>query len=257
MSSAPEQAKAAEEETTQAAESGPPTLTLEQAIEAITLLLAEFDKPDVKAKISEARATAGGVMEQVLLEVVPLMFEVQGHIMQKYGFTPGDDNGGPDGFADFAAALQQHEGNSDFAVLSLKLKALSKNACASGAEYAIQERAEAAAGGGAAETAASGGAVEAAAGGDAGETEAGATEEPQANGTAEAGAPTEDTKASAVAEDEQANGNADDTKAGATAEDTKAAAEPEATKVNEAAATDAVGETEEDETPEAKKRRTT
>jgi len=58
----------------------------------------------------------------IMVNVIPLIFEIQGHVMTKYGFPPNDQ-----GFADFARALSAHENNMEFAVMANQLKTIMKS----------------------------------------------------------------------------------------------------------------------------------
>jgi len=96
-------------------------LTAEKGFEAINRILAEFAQPAVKKQLDAAKAHADGELDLVMLNVVPLLFEIQGHVMSSYGFEADDA-----GFAAFAAALQRLESNADFAKKAAELKQITK-----------------------------------------------------------------------------------------------------------------------------------
>ncbi len=84
-------------------------------------------KPKAAGQIAAAREEADGDFQLVMQYVVPIFAEVQGHVMQRYGFVPNDD-----GFEAFANALKANEasGDAEFIALGAKLKALIKESTA-------------------------------------------------------------------------------------------------------------------------------
>jgi len=104
--------------TTTSSTPASPTLTLTQAKDAIAGVLAEFAKVDIAHTLANAQAEAAGKLDRIMELVVPLLFEIQGHVMTRYGFIPNDD-----GFDAWSQALKQHENNIDFKTLSDRLKA--------------------------------------------------------------------------------------------------------------------------------------
>jgi len=96
------------------------TLSFDQASEALDALLNEFRDVRISKHIDDARKAAGGTVEGIFVQVIPLIYEVQGHVMEKYGFEPDDD-----GFTAFAKALTAHEsGNAAIAEKAKAFKAL-------------------------------------------------------------------------------------------------------------------------------------
>ena len=73
------------------------------------------------AAIKDARTTAGADVGEIMQHVVPIFYEVQGHIMEPLGFTPDDE-----GFAAFGDALKSHESDETFNEYSKKMKAIMK-----------------------------------------------------------------------------------------------------------------------------------
>lgn len=95
-------------------------LTHEQAKVAITDILKRIS--DVQDRIDQARAMNVGTIMEV---VIPLFFEIQGTVMQQYGFEPSNE-----GFAAFAAALAACEDNAEVKKLSDELKTVMTEATA-------------------------------------------------------------------------------------------------------------------------------
>jgi len=101
-----------------------PPLTLQQAKGALSRILSELDRDDVKLKIAEAREEAGGDVGEILMKVVPIFFEIQGHVMMDLGFEADDD-----GFKAFAEELQRHESEDpDMVTMKERLKAIMNEA---------------------------------------------------------------------------------------------------------------------------------
>jgi hypothetical protein len=94
-------------------------LSLITATEALKTVLDELNRHEVKEALSEARASAGNDIGLIMEKVVPIFYEVQGHVMQPLGFFIDDE-----GFAAFAVELQKHEADPDFLALSSSLKAI-------------------------------------------------------------------------------------------------------------------------------------
>ena len=65
-------------------------------------LLNEEETLDV---LEECREVAGADIAKIMELVIPKIYEIQGLVMQKFGFQPTDD-----GFEQFAASLKQNEG---------------------------------------------------------------------------------------------------------------------------------------------------
>jgi len=97
-------------------------LTLEQATEAMKSLLTKIKEKDAQKKLKEAQKYAAGDLGMIMQTVLPLLFEIQGHVMEKYGFQPSDE-----GFTDFARCLSTHETNLEFAVLANEFKTIMKS----------------------------------------------------------------------------------------------------------------------------------
>ena len=72
-----------------------------------------------------------------MANVVPLIFEIQGHVMEEYGFE-GDD----EGFAAFAAELKKWEDDESFGRLSLELKTVMKELTKVGQENEEEDEEE-------------------------------------------------------------------------------------------------------------------
>lgn len=84
-------------------------LTKEQAIEAVSWMLTEFDSPHVVAAVKSTNGDPN--------QLIGILFEVQGHCMEKYGIN-GDD----EGFALFAKQLGQYDEMEEFKPISSQLK---------------------------------------------------------------------------------------------------------------------------------------
>jgi len=106
-----------------AASGGDVVLSLEQAKDAVQSIVKELDSDVVQCAFDDARTDAGSDGNKLMELVLPLLFEIQGRILETLGFIPNDD-----GFAAFADQLKRHEGDASFDVLSLQLKARMKDA---------------------------------------------------------------------------------------------------------------------------------
>lgn len=81
----------------------------------------ELKSSKVQKAIKDARRESGADVGMIMENVVPIIYEVQGHIMEPLGFVPDDD-----GFASFAEQLTKHESNDEFLQLSKQLKSIMK-----------------------------------------------------------------------------------------------------------------------------------
>lgn len=97
-------------------------LSLADAIDCMNSILQELKDPTITQRINDTKEKAQGDMSIIMSEIVPLFYEVQGHVMEPYGFEPDDD-----GFADFSEALQSHETDENFKALSDEFKAIIKD----------------------------------------------------------------------------------------------------------------------------------
>ena len=88
-------------------------------------MLAELKGAKVAERIRGAREEADGELDLIMEYVVPIFFEVQGHVMARFGFVPNDE-----GFEAFAKCLQAHEADATFKPLSDELKKLQREATA-------------------------------------------------------------------------------------------------------------------------------
>ena len=85
-------------------------------------ILTELRKEEIAGAIAEARQEAAGNMGEIMAKVVPIFFEVQGHVMEPLGFVADDE-----GFAQFADELKKHESDDEFLDLSKQLKKIMKD----------------------------------------------------------------------------------------------------------------------------------
>jgi len=76
-------------------------------------------------------------MSAIMANVVPIFFEVQGHVMEPLGFV-GDD----EGFAQFADELKKHEVDPEFNELSKQLKKIMKESTTPPVEGESEEEEE-------------------------------------------------------------------------------------------------------------------
>lgn len=117
-----------------------PSLSLEQATEAIKKILAEMDKEEIATRLAKAQAEAKGDLDEIFVKIMPLIFEIQGHVMAQYNID-GDD----DGFAHFAEQLTKHEkpeteANLEFRQLSTDFKARMKKLTATSAQQKLAQQ---------------------------------------------------------------------------------------------------------------------
>lgn len=103
------------------------SLTLEDAKSCMKKILDALAEPSTAKKVNAARDAAGDDPEKMVIEIIPMFFEIQGHVMKPFGFVPTDD-----GFADFSEALKAHEVDQEFNELSQKYKAFIKKCTAVG-----------------------------------------------------------------------------------------------------------------------------
>lgn len=104
-------------------EQTPVSLTLDQAKEAIDDIVERLKSEEVADVIEAAKEEADGDLDKIMELIVPKFFEVQGHVMLKFGFEPTDE-----GFGDFAESLRKHESDEDFAAKSAVMKQIMKDA---------------------------------------------------------------------------------------------------------------------------------
>lgn len=101
------------------------TLTLQNAIACMQKILAALADPQVSKQIEAARELAEGDPEKIVVEIIPMFYEIQGHVMTPFGFEANDD-----GFASFSAALKAHELDQGYNDLANQYKAFIKQCTA-------------------------------------------------------------------------------------------------------------------------------
>jgi hypothetical protein len=83
-------------------------VTLQDAKRAIQELHTEITKPDIELKLTNAANEANGNLDNILTLVIPMIYEIQGHVIENYGYPP-DDNG----FASFASDMNYWENQDE------------------------------------------------------------------------------------------------------------------------------------------------
>ncbi len=97
-----------------------PSLSLSSSMSAVDRLMEEFQSSPVADRLAAVHESASDASSFLSL-VLPVLFEVQGHVMSEFGFSASDE-----GFEAFGQQLERHEIDEKFKQKSDQLKALMK-----------------------------------------------------------------------------------------------------------------------------------